>query len=461
LERTPDDRNSRLETARLCQQLADIAFLGGEDGKEACRRSISILEGVVAEFPNEATYREMLVESHKTMANLCWAELRWKDSAEHYYSALKIVESLAEQFANEPEYREQLVVSHGYLAYAMEHCGELTDADGHYRAALPDRSLPGIIARQRFAKLLMSNNHFVDARQQLDDALQIASEQTPKTEWSSALNLFWTAAILNETGKHAIATAKPENARAYLNRSKDVCLELSKRAGHSFFQSNTFGWTYHFLSESFIQSGQLTEAEQAERQALETWQTARGRMGLHNAALANIRLGEMLQFTGRNEEANSRFAAAKALLEKISRELPDEEFCQLRLILFLANCPDHRFRDPQQAVNLSKRVIRDSNGAAWRYLALSQYRTGTWQDAMNSIQKSMKLRAGGDAWDWYLLAMTYWQLGQHEKARQWYARAEEANSSSAPVLYDEIGVLGFQHMRREAQTLVGPISTSK
>jgi tetratricopeptide (TPR) repeat protein len=461
LEQAPRDANARRETARLCQQLADFAFLGGEDGKAACRRSISILEGLVTDFPQDATNRDLLVASHKSMAGLCWAELRWGESVLHYQAAHKLIEGLAEQFANDAKYREGLVVSHGQLAYPLEESGEMDDAEWHYRAALPDRTISGAMARQRFAKLLMSTNRFVDAKQQLDDALKIAGEHVSESEWGSALKAFWTAAILNETGKHAIGVHQPDLARAYLNRSKDVCLELSKRQGHSFFQSNTLGWTYHFLSESFIQSGQLTDADEAERQALETWQTARGRMGSHNVALANIRLGEMLQLAGRNEEASSCFGLAKEQLEEISRELPDEAYCQLRMILFLANCSDPSFRDPQQAVTLAKRIIRESDGPTWRYLALSQYRVGTWQDAMDSIQTSMKLRVGGDAWDWYLLAMIYWKLGQQAEARQWYARAEAAVSSAAAVLYDDIGVMGFQRMRAEAQKLIRPTPPSE
>ena len=44
---------------------------------------------------------------------------------------------------------------------------------------------------------------------------------------------------------------------------------------------------------------------------------------------------------------------------------------------------------------------------------------------MESLDRSMDLRAGGDATDWYFVAMAHWQLGRHEEARKWYAKAVE------------------------------------
>ena len=37
----------------------------------------------------------------------------------------------------------------------------------------------------------------------------------------------------------------------------------------------------------------------------------------------------------------------------------------------------------------------------------------------------MELRKGGDANDWFFLAMAHWQLGEKEKARQWHDRAAQ------------------------------------
>ena len=35
----------------------------------------------------------------------------------------------------------------------------------------------------------------------------------------------------------------------------------------------------------------------------------------------------------------------------------------------------------------------------------------------------MDLRKGGDAYDWFFVAMAHWQLGDKTKAREWYEKA--------------------------------------
>jgi Flp pilus assembly protein TadD len=55
-------------------------------------------------------------------------------------------------------------------------------------------------------------------------------------------------------------------------------------------------------------------------------------------------------------------------------------------------------------------------------LGVAQLRAGQWQLAIESLQKSMDLRNGGDAFDWFFLAMAHSQLGQKGEARQWYEK---------------------------------------
>jgi len=52
-----------------------------------------------------------------------------------------------------------------------------------------------------------------------------------------------------------------------------------------------------------------------------------------------------------------------------------------------------------------------------------QYRAGNYQAAGESLAKSMELRNGGDANDWFFLAMCHWQLGEKDVARKWYDKA--------------------------------------
>jgi Flp pilus assembly protein TadD len=56
-------------------------------------------------------------------------------------------------------------------------------------------------------------------------------------------------------------------------------------------------------------------------------------------------------------------------------------------------------------------------------LGIAQYRNGDHKTAMETLKKSMDLRSGGDAFDWFFLAMAHWQLKNQDEARRWYDKA--------------------------------------
>ena len=142
-------------------------------------------------------------------------------------------------------------------------------------------------------------------------------------------------------------------------------------------------------------------------------------------------------------------------MEDLAHRRPKESICHWQLICLLANCPDEALRDPPRAVALAKRVLPPSAGHYWRYLALAQYRSQQWQDAADSIQQAMDLREGGDAFDWLLLAMAQWQLGQKEKARRKVHPGQGGNQAGKPLFYEYLGVMAVQRLQNEAEMLMG------
>jgi tetratricopeptide (TPR) repeat protein len=69
-------------------------------------------------------------------------------------------------------------------------------------------------------------------------------------------------------------------------------------------------------------------------------------------------------------------------------------------------------------------------------LSRSLYRTGTWKETIAVLEKSMELRKGGNSEDWFFLGMAYSQLGEKEKARQWYEKALQWMDKNAPKHYE-------------------------
>jgi serine/threonine protein kinase/WD40 repeat protein len=94
------------------------------------------------------------------------------------------------------------------------------------------------------------------------------------------------------------------------------------------------------------------------------------------------------------------------------------------LAWFLATYADPKLRDPIRAVVLAKKAVElvPTEGLYWNTLGVVQYRAGDWKAAIVALNQSMELRQGGDAFDFFFLAMACKRLGQKEQALLWYKR---------------------------------------
>ena len=93
--------------------------------------------------------------------------------------------------------------------------------------------------------------------------------------------------------------------------------------------------------------------------------------------------------------------------------------------LDLATDPAPTRRDHSRAVSLAKEAVelKPQEGNYRNTLGAAQYRAGDSKAAIAALEESMKRRKGGDSGDWFFLAMAHWQLGEKDKAREWYERA--------------------------------------
>ena len=76
-------------------------------------------------------------------------------------------------------------------------------------------------------------------------------------------------------------------------------------------------------------------------------------------------------------------------------------------------------------MKLAKKAVELSPQAGhyWNTLGVAHYRAGEWKAAVMALEKSMELRKGGDANDWFFLAMAHLKQDQKAEARKWYDRA--------------------------------------
>jgi tetratricopeptide (TPR) repeat protein len=137
--------------------------------------------------------------------------------------------------------------------------------------------------------------------------------------------------------------------------------------------------------------------------------------------LAHHYLGVALEELNRNEEAIAAYKAAVLCI-------PNHVFTHRSLAWLLANCPEPKLRDPRRALEAAHKAVAltPREFHSWKVLGMARYRVGDWKGSIEATERSITLRKGvrvGDPWQWFLLAMTHWRLGNKDEARKRYDQA--------------------------------------
>jgi Tetratricopeptide repeat len=101
----------------------------------------------------------------------------------------------------------------------------------------------------------------------------------------------------------------------------------------------------------------------------------------------------------------------------------------------LATTADPLERDPAKAVELAKKAVElaPMQGRYWNTLGVAQYRAGDWKAALEALENSMRLLPDmRESFNTFFLAMAHWQLGEKDKAREWYDRAVQWMEMNQP-----------------------------
>jgi serine/threonine protein kinase/tetratricopeptide (TPR) repeat protein len=97
----------------------------------------------------------------------------------------------------------------------------------------------------------------------------------------------------------------------------------------------------------------------------------------------------------------------------------------------LATFPDERVRDPNRAAKLAEQAVNRGHkdypeliGLFWNTLGVARYRKGDLKGAVEALEKAAEFNKDNEQpVDGLFLAMAYWRLGEHGKARTWYETA--------------------------------------
>ena len=162
-----------------------------------------------------------------------------------------------------------------------------------------------------------------------------------------------------------------------------------------------------------------------------------------DAADAHDRLGFAMRLQGNLEAAIAE--------HKKATELSPENACYLNNLAWtLVIRPkrprpeyDEGLKHAHQAVDLEPDYVHQST------LALAEYRKGHWAWSLAASERAMEQNNGGNAWDWFLMAMAHCQKGDKEEARNWFDKAVAWTEANAPENPD------LRQFRSEAAELLG------
>jgi tetratricopeptide (TPR) repeat protein len=159
---------------------------------------------------------------------------------------------------------------------------------------------------------------------------------------------------------------------------------------------------------------------------------------------AHINLGEARAAKGQWSEAAAAYGDAL-------RVAPNNPTAMNHLAWIWADCPETKFQKVPEAIRLAQKAtqVNPKEGAFWNTLGVARYRAGEWQESVAAFEQSMPLRRGGDAWDWFFLAMAHWQLGHKDEAGAYFHKAVRWMDQHQPE--DE----ELRRFRAEAAALLG------
>jgi serine/threonine protein kinase/Flp pilus assembly protein TadD len=181
-----------------------------------------------------------------------------------------------------------------------------------------------------------------------------------------------------------------------------------------------------FLGNAFLYSGRADEAIDSYRKAIALDP---------KSGMAHYSLGfALLEEKGRLDEVIAEFQSAIACQRRDVQLHPENWISHNDLAWYLVTCPHLPLRDPVEGVKLAAKVVGHLPNYArgWNTLGAAHYYARNCKDAIAALEKSTQLSNGGNSYNWFFLAMAHWQLGDKEKARQYYDKAVQWMDKNMP-----------------------------
>jgi len=149
------------------------------------------------------------------------------------------------------------------------------------------------------------------------------------------------------------------------------------------------------------------------------------------AAIRFGSLGRSLMEHGMVREAEEAWFSARRLWAELAADYPDDlEYRRSWLdglndsAWTLIARPGLDDRDLASTIQLAEQTVtlEPESATYWNTLGIAYFRAHDWKAAIHALGQSMELGGGGTSFDFFFLAMAWWQQGNREQAHHWYLR---------------------------------------
>jgi serine/threonine protein kinase len=411
----PDYQKTKADN--LCR-LGDVLKVSGQskESEKFYLQAEEILERLLAQEPKTTEYKQARAIVAYNLGLLCREAGRLPDSEKAYQRSIGVSKALVGEFPLIPDYGLELAMEEHQLGLTLAQMQKYAEAESAYRHAeeLLERLVRDFPAKQRYQE-----------------------------EFACCSNNF---------GIYFEKTHVPAEAENSYARAARLLEDLAKRFPRMLDYHSDLG------GARFSQARLLADRNENEKACK-----------LLEQAIEHQRIA--IQGNPRNPQYYAPLWPQYQLLLKLLME--DGKIDQINLVLqgarekckdlpsilnnlawWMVRHPQPPFGNATLGLQFAKQATEKSpsKGDLWNTLGTAQYRLGNWQEAVAALEKSRTLRSGGDSYDFFFLAMTHWQLGEKDQARDSYQKA----IAKLPKDKNE----ELRRIQEEAEKLLGVSSVS-
>jgi tetratricopeptide (TPR) repeat protein/tRNA A-37 threonylcarbamoyl transferase component Bud32 len=460
-----NDPRLRREAATLFRQVADIHQHIGqtEQAAEAYGQQANLLTTLLKEEPASKDLQMELADTHRWRGNMLRDLGEAREAKEAYDEAARLHEALLDESPKEARYQVALantLLNKASMLTYKNHAKELEclyrrivklDQDAVHAAPGDDGiSAELALALGAQAGFFLDMGRRPEAEAAVGEALEIHERLLAGGHLKCSVERY-AARNFVTLGRLQAAAGPSEEAEQSFLKAVNLLEPLVEQLPESAVNRAELAWTLAGLADLLTDQDRRRDAEAIYRRVIDHYEKLKADFPKdpnyrRYLFMSYWKLARLLSRMGRQADAAKPYR--KAI--EIDPEVP---LVNNDLAWILATSPEPRVRDAALAVRLAQKAVkaRQQSGEYRNTLGVAHYRNGDDKAAVAELETSMRLREGGDSFDWFFLAMAHWRLGNRDQARTWFDRAVQWMDRHKPHDAD------LRRFRAEAEALLADL----